>query len=380
MADLDPDGCLRTAGGRKLPPLAMNAEKFIDKSIAIYGASGTGKTVIAKSIMRVLKPHIDQVLVVSPTEPSNRQYADFVAAPFIHYRVYQADPANPRKDDGAKGTLRFLMTILQRQEMMAAIYKRANNPEVLAQLFGRLSREARMEGHEVIEKINAKRSRVIARVTEKYASTEGLLVEKIREVNDQFKRLLVLIYKKHITPEYESLWRGDLSEEERYSLNYLWFNPRLLLIFDDCAAELKPFMSKEWFRKLFYQGRHVFITLIILAQDDTDLLANLRKNAFISFFTDPVVCVSNFERAANQFPRSTRFAVAGMVPDVFKGDRKFAYIREDSTRQHFYHVMVPYPTPFKFGSKASLELCESVQSDGVVMDKENPFYDRFKLE
>lgn len=380
MADLDEEGYLHTESGKKIPSLVIGASMFIDRTVAIYGPSKTGKTVITKHIMKAVNGHIEQIIIIAPSEPSNRSYEGFVDPPFIHYRLYLADPANPKKDDGAKGALRFLEAVWKRQEMMAAIYTRANNAEILAQLYGRLPKATRVEGLRYIEVINGKRGRVIERVRKQYAAEPGRREEKVKEVNEKFKKMLVLLYKKYIAPLYQELWaRDDLSEDERYSLYYLNFNPRLLLIFDDCAAQLKPFFNKDIFRLLFYQNRHSFITVVLCCQDDTDLPTNLRKNAFLSFFTEPIVCMSNFERASNKFPKPTKTLINEIVGDVFKGHRKLAYIREDDRRQHFYHVQFPYPKPFRFGSAASHELCDSVQSAGVAMDKENPFYDRFKI-
>ncbi|NBP51235.1 MAG: hypothetical protein EBU70_08670 [Actinobacteria bacterium] len=380
MADLDEEGNLNTESGKKVPELVVGPSMFIDRTVAIYGPSKTGKTVITKHIMKAVNGHIEQIIIVAPSEPSNRSYEGVVDPPFIHYRLYLADPANPKKDDGAKGALRFLEAVWKRQEMMAAIYTRANNAEILAQLYGRLPKEVRAEGLRHIEVINAKRGRVIERVRKQFAAEPGRREEKVKEVNEKFKKMLVLLYKKYIAPLYEELWESDdLSEDERYSLYYLTFNPRLLLIFDDCAAQLKPFFNKDIFRLLFYQNRHSYITVVLCCQDDTDLPTNLRKNAFLSFFTEPIVCMSNFERASNKFPKPTKQYIAEIVGDVFKGHRKMAYIREDDRRQHFYHVQFPYPKPFRFGSSASHELCDSVQSAGVSMDRENPFYDRFKI-
>ena len=380
MGDLDEENFLTTESGKKIPSLAIGASMFIDRTIAIYGPSRTGKTVITKHIMKTVNGHIDQILVVAPTEPSNRSYEGFVDPPFIHYRMYLADPTNPKKDDGVKGALRFLEAVWKRQEMMAAIYTRANNAEILAKIYGRIPKDARAEGLRYIEKMNEKRGCVIERVRKRYASDVGRREEKVKEVNEKFKKMLVLLYKKYIAPHYAELWsREDLSEDERYSLYYLNFNPRLLLIFDDCAAQLKPFFNKEIFRLLFYQNRHSFITVVLCCQDDTDLPTNLRKNAFLSFFTEPIVCISNFERTSNKFPKQTKALINEIVGDVFKGHRKLAYIREDEHRQHFYHVEFPFPKRFRFGSEASHELCDSVQSAGVTMDKENPFYMQFKL-
>ena len=372
------EGALTTAGGNKIPALHIAPGLFIDRTIAIFGPSKTGKTVITKHVMKVLNDHIEQVLIISPTEPSNRTYEGIVDPALIHYRMYLADPANPKRDDGARGALRFLEALWKRQEMMAAIYTRANNPEVLSQLFAKLPKAVHAEGLRHIETIDAKRRQVGERV--RRGAEEGKRDEKLKEVNEKFKKMQSLIYKKYITPEYETLWaRDDLSENERYSLVYLNFNPRLLLIFDDCAAQLKPFFNKEIFRLLFYQNRHSFITVIVCCQDDTDLPTNIRKNAFVSFFTEPIVCLSNFERASNKFSKPTKAYVNEIIGDVFVGHRKLAYIREDDRGAHFYHVSCPYPKPFRFGSAASHELCESIQSVGVSMDTDNPFYDRFKI-
>jgi hypothetical protein len=380
MADLDEEGYLDTEAGKKIPRLVIGASMFIDRTVAIYGPSKTGKTVITKHIMNAVNGHIEQILVIAPSEPSNRSYEGFVDPPFIHYRLYLADPANPKKDDGARGALRFLEAVWKRQEMMAAIYTRANSAEILAQLYGRLPKATRAEGLRYIEVINGKRGRVIERVRKQYATEAGRREEKVKEVNEKFKKMLVLLYKKYIAPLYAELWeRDDLTEDERYSLTYLNFNPRLLLIFDDCAAQLKPFFNKDIFRLLFYQNRHSFITVVLCCQDDTDLPTNLRKNAFLSFFTEPIVCVSNFERASNKFPKQTRALINEIVNDVFQGHRKMAYIREDDHRQHFYHVQFPYPKPFHFGSAATHELCRNVQSQGMTMDKENPYFDYFKI-
>ncbi len=380
MSDLDAEGCLLTEAGKKIPRLALSAPMFIDKTIIIYGPSGTGKTVIAKTVMNLVKDHIEQVLTVSPNELTNRSYDGVVDPPLLYLRAYLPDPANPKKDDGTKGTIRFLEAVWARQMMMRAVYERANNADVLSRLFGRLPRDVRRDGVRVIDRLNKKRSHVVARVRQQFADDTGRRDEKVKEVNEKFKKMLVLIYKKYITPYYSELFAIEaLSEDELYSLTYLQFNPRLLFVLDDCAADLKPMFNKEIFRKLFYQGRHASITTILMAQDDTDVPANLRKNAFVSIFTDPIACTSNFERQTNKFSKDTKRYVAELLADVFVGNRKLAYIREDPRRQHFYHVEVPYPKPFRFGSEALHELCDSVRNSGVTMDKENPYYEKFKI-
>lgn len=383
MADLDADGNLLTDSGRKVSQLSLAPSMFVDRTIAIYGPSGTGKTVIVKNIMKIVQPHIEQVLIVAPSEPTNRSYEGFVDSTLIHYSLYLAPlpgTASSGKETAAKAAMRFLEAVWKRQEMMAAIYNRANNATVLASLFGRLPKEVRARGIEHINSINARREGIIRQISKQFESEPGRRDAKTKEINEKFKKMLSLIYKQFIVPNYESLYAAaDLSDDERYSLCYIKFNPRLLLIFDDCAAQLKPFFNKDIFRLLFYQNRHSFITVVLCCQDDTDLPTNLRKNAFVSFFTENIVCLSNFERSSNQFPKQIKTYVSEIAPSVFRGNRKLAYIREDDKRKHFYHIEFPLPQPSLFGSSALAELCGEVRGSGSSMDTKNPYYSIFSV-
>lgn len=382
MSDLDINGYLYTDNGKRIPELNINPKSYIDKTIVIYGPSKTGKTVITKNIMKIVSNYIDQILVIAPSEPSNRSYEGFVESPFIHYKLYISDSNSSgisKRDDSKERSFAFLESIWKRQEMMAAIYTRTNKLEVISSLFSHVVKHIREEGETIIKNINNKRVLSLGEIKEKYKSNVGLCDAKTKEIETMYDDLLIQLYKKYIHIDYENVWKSDLTEDERYSLQYLCFNPRLLLIFDDCAAQLKPFFSKEIFRKLFYQNRHGFITLIICCQDDTDLPTNLRKNAFINFFTEPVVCLSNFERSSNNYSKQAKSFVNEIIPYVFKGYRKMAYIREDDKNNFFYHITFDYPEIFKFGSKALHELCEIVKNSGTTMDTSNPFYDYFKL-
>jgi hypothetical protein len=380
MADSGEEGTFVSERGHQVPALRITPALFIDRSIVLYGPTKSGKTLMTKHIMSTVRTHIEQIIIISPSEPTNQSYQGFVDPPFIHYRMYLPDPANPKKTNSTADAVRFLESIWARQEMQASIYTRANNGEVLAGLFARLPASVRAEGVRLIRSINAKRGVFVARVREQFAGSPGRRADKEKEVNDKFRKMLILIYKKYITPSYADLWRDEsLTEAERCSLNYLNLNPRLLLIFDDCAAQLKQIFTKEIFRNLFYRGRHSFITTVICCQDDTDMPTNLRKNAFISFFMTPIVCKANFGRASNSFSKPTKQLIEEISDELFQGNRKLAYIREDDRRHHIYHVEVPYPVPFRFGSAASHELCDAVASDGDTIDRENPFYDQFRL-
>lgn len=368
---------LVTSTGHSLPALALKPSLFMDQTTVLYGQSKTGKTFIVKAIMKTLHGHVDEILVVSPTEPSNRSYEGFVDKPMMHYRMWLPDPDNPRKDDGSKGAERFLTAVLNRQDMKATIYSQTNQLPVLRSIYRRI-RTAGADRY--IRMLERKRDRSVEDLRRRLARDPGQRDEKIKEVTEGFEKMLALVCKKFIAPRLQDLWaRNDLTEDEQYSLQYLNFNPRLLIIFDDCAAELKPFFKKEVFRKIFYQGRHSYISAIVCCQDDTDLPTNLRKSAFVSVFTQEVICTSNFERSTNKYSKDTRDYVKEIANEVFSGHRKLVYLREDSKGQNFYHLTAPYTKPFRFGSDALGELCDRVQSSGFAIDKDNPYFDKFRI-
>lgn len=380
VAELDAAGCLLTAGGARVHRLEITAEMVVNRTTVIYGPSGSGKTVIAKNLLAAVQGAVPQAIVVSPSEPSNRSYEGFIDAPLIHYGLALPPVPGAKKETPKQAALRFLNEIWKRQELMSSIYQRANALPVLAALFRRAPRAARAEGLEALTEAQRRRLEVRAVLGRRFAAEPGRAADKKKEVDEKFEKMLVLIYKKTITPHYAALWAlDDLSEEERFSLNYLHFNPNLLLLFDDCAADLKAILSTNEFKRFFYQGRHVHVTTVLVVQDDTDLPTNLRKNAFLSIFTDPIVCRSNFDRGSNNFPKPTKAFVGELIPDVFVGNRKLVYIRDDPRGKNFYHLEVPYPDAFRFGSPAAHELCDAVRARGATLDVENPFYRRFQV-
>ena len=371
---------LTTENGKyQIPELLMRPSHFIDRTTVVYGPSGTGKTVIVKNIMETLRDSIDQIIVVAPSEPTNRSYAGFVDPTLIHYRMYLAnDPVDKKKEAEVAATKRFLDMIYKRQDAMASLYSIANNLENLQSLYNRLTSSEKRTGDAGIAKLMAYQKNIVKGIQLRYARDPGLSYQKIEEVKKRTEQMCALIYKKALLPAAERLWKcPDLSEDERYALQYIQLNPRLLLIFDDCGAQLKRVFLDESFRKLFYQNRHSYITFILCLQDDTDLPANLRKNAFVSIFTSPSIATSVLTRSSHHFSKKDKDYVADILPVVFVGNRKLIYLREDE--KHFYHLTCKLPCPFNFGSKALQELCQAVRMEGTTIDETNPFYKKFRL-
>ena len=369
------DSVLKTVGGYEIQEMALSHTLLLDKSIAIIGSSGSGKTVMIKAIMKAVHGYIDQVIIVSTTELSNKSYDGFVDSVVIHDRPYLPDPKNPHKDDGTKGVIRFIEAIWNRQEMLTAIYMKVNDLALLGTLYEKIKSKNRNEGDKNIRDINEKRIRILENEKKKYADDIGKCDNVIKTMNGKFDTMLKSVYKKYIEDNIELLWKEKLDDNEKYILQYINFNPKLLIIFDDCAAMLKPIFTKECFRKLFYQNRHNHITIVWGLQDDIDIpSSSLRKNLAITFFTTPMVCQTNFTRSSNGYSKQMGILAGQVANQVFIGYRKLAYVRDSGL---FYHITAPYVPPFKFGSKAFREICDIAQSKEKQLDKNNPYYKIF---
>lgn len=167
---------LTTHSGKLIPELQFKAHHFIDKTTVLYGPSKTGKTVYVKHIMKILQPHIEQILVVAPSEPSNRSYEGFVHPTLIHYRLWLADK---QKNDN-KGAERFLEAIWQRQTMMSSIYSRVNNIDMLKTLYHKLPIDIQQKENKNIAKVEClKAEQTDQKKEEKITSLYQQLLKKL---------------------------------------------------------------------------------------------------------------------------------------------------------------------------------------------------------
>lgn len=364
---------IKTDDGDIIPQLDWSPEMFVDKSVIINGPSNTGKTVIVKNIMKAVSGHIDQILIVNPTEQSNKSYDGFVDSPLIHSRIWLPDPKNPRaKEDGVKGSMRFLEAIWNRQEMLSCMHAKTNDIRLLYAIFVKLPNKHKSQAMSEIKSI-AKIGLDAVNSAKKYEQDDAVKI-----ITEKIKKAVASVFKKYITKYKDLLMELDLTADEISVVEYVGINPRVLIIFDDCAPQLRALCNKAIFKQYFFQGRHNFITSIYCIQDDGGLTPEFRKNAFLTFFTTSAVTRAYFGKGANGFSKITQKHVENIIGCFFKakGDN-LAYIRDDPTQKNFYFAKTQIVQPFKFGSKALVSLCKQVKQTTVTIDKENPYYDRF---
>jgi len=375
----DPDG-------RPVEPVTFKPEMLKHKSISLFGPSKSGKTVLIKKFLDLLRDEVDQVLVVAPTEDMNRSYEGLIPSQLIHSSMTAPDPKNLSKRlQGSKGAEAFLRNIIDRQTVLVRYWKNANDLKLLERLFSHVSNSYRREGTKEIARIQATYESSLKdlegkcpRGSDKYED----LAEKLQEKLDEYR---ASVYKKYIRLDRERLNdiyknRGH-SEEERMALQYLDCNPNLILVFDDCAADLKPLFTKSTeYKNLFFRGRHYQLTLIFSFQDDVQLPTDCRKNSFISIFCNEQVASANFTRGANAFPKTIKQAAAQIVPQVFKVKyRQLVYFREDPPNpdSQFYTLKVQQKRYKPFCSPAVRELCAAMAASTTRVDSNNPYFRRF---
>jgi energy-coupling factor transporter ATP-binding protein EcfA2 len=375
---------ITTSSGKTVPEFRWQTGAFLDYTTVLYGASRSGKSTIIKNIMKILQSHIDQVIVISPTEISNHAYEGLVDSTLIHDKLYLADPQGKAKDNTPeKCAIRFLDRVFSRQQLLADMYYRASDIETLESLFRRLPSSAKEQIRRYSELSDKKKQTIINLINHQHAFDAGVRESKIEEVKKKFKDILLKIHKKHFKDNVKHLLKQNLTEDEKYTLNYIDINPRLLIIFDDCAADLKKIFKTESMRKYFYQGRHNFITMLLSVQNDKDIPPPLRANTFVSIYTDLKNCLVSFEDKTSHTKEVREFvqeAAKQIFTDSTIKHRKFVYYRDDPAGQEFYWIKAQHPLKtFHFGSDALRELCNMVRENSKKLDQNNPYYQHYAL-
>ncbi len=338
-------------------------ENFINKTIAFYGPPKTGKTVSMRACMELLSKHIPYAIVISPTQGSNGMYTGIVPPQMIYPSLYI--PYGNGKPGDAKSAEKFMNDIKQHQEIKTAIYQKVSNMETLHDLVKRLPKSNRDELKQQLMKLD----QVIKDKQKKCGANDDLLkkLENIHQTTT-LKR-----YKEAIKAGRDILLKQKICTEfDTEIITYIDINPHLLLVLDDCAAEIKPFLNKPHFRDFFYNGRHLSTTLLISCQDETDLGPNLRKSIHTSVITDPICCSSYFGRTKKALVKS----VDALIPKIYVGHQKLIYVRDG---EEFFFYTFPKVDVFRFGIESLWELCDEVKAKEGEHNKDNQYYDVFKL-
>jgi len=342
-----------------LPELPFDYDRFLDRTTILYGESMTGKSTVIIDILKLLSPHVDQIIVISPTDRQNHTYdKGVVPLPMIHYGI----------------TGQLLDKIWERQSALASVYTKANKPEIFKQLFDRI--RGNNHSRDTIEEaadIRDERIRDVKRGEE----NKILARSKIDDIDKSFQKFLSLVYKTDILEYRDELSRMNLSEDEKFSLNYVDFNPRIVIIFDDCTDQLKKFRSHPVMQKLFFQGRWNFVTTLIAAHTDKALDPEVKKNSFTNIFTGPKAAQSYFARPSNDFDKNEKVRAVDAMRQAFTPTHRHQKLILSRAEDTFYRYTATLHGQFRFGSREFWRFCDEIKSDGNQMAPGNKFIQDF---
>lgn len=337
---------------------------FIDQTTIAYGASGSGKSVFITDVMHMLKPYVPQVIIVSPTDPSNKTYSNgMVSPPLIHYEL----------------TEDLLITIWKRQEAFAAVYTKVNTFEVLESLFMRLQHE---RANSILERMNVVKAEKIMKLHDMFKGDEPKIAGKTKDIEDQLHDMKLLVFKKFIVTNTAQLAKLELTNDERFALEHITFNPRMLIVLDDCSADFRKIKSiegKSVLNKMFFQNRWSFMTVIIALHDDKLMDSELRKNVFVNAFTTSQAAITFYSRVSNAGTTAIARQVAKWASEgLWKANgknQKLVFLRSEGS---FFRFTASQHMPFTFGAGCVSKYCEAVKSTGINIDPNNPFMNYFR--
>lgn len=308
--------------------------------IHIYGESGTGKSFIVMDILATLQKYIPQIAVWSPMNDQNHDYDKNGAVPtvFIHSTVDAT----------------VLGKIWERQSAARAAYESVNKPEVIIKL-ALLTGDPQYISH--YEKISA------------------LLITADEEEKIVLETALHRVSKLVIAKYRDKLKKAALSEEEMKTIRRLGFNPRILLIFDDCTEQLRR-EKTDIFERLFYKGRHNLITTIVACHTDKTFTPELKKQTFLSIFTAKDSASAYIERPSTSYDKHAKKAAHAAAEEAFTPARPFQKLVLDRPTKGFYRYTAK-KSEVKFCSPEIREYAERIRRPETESLRNNVYATKF---
>ena len=346
----------------KLKWLPKNHKDYLNRTTIIYGRTNSGKSTIIDDIMYLCKDYIPTLFVIAPTNSSNNAYTNRIPSQFIKKEL-DAD---------------WLEKLLKRQKHSAGAYINANKLDILKAIYDKLPEDSSKTLElSIIKKAHCSIIYIDSLPME--FAQKKIQKHQILENRDA---MLKKLYKTNIRYNKVTLEKmNDLSKVEKAALNFLDFNPNIMLILDDCASTFKKMYKKtSAIKEIFYEGRHYFFTTIISSHDDKEIDSELRKNTSMSIFTTAQSATSNFERTSNGYPKHEKIKSKLCIESIFKQDvndlhnyQKLVYIQNET--DPFRYTIADIHDDFKMGSEPLWNYSSLIKDNKDHLVKDNPLFD-----
>jgi energy-coupling factor transporter ATP-binding protein EcfA2 len=348
--------------GVEIPMFDKTYKSFLNKSIILYGSSGSGKSMIMRDLLYILKDYIPNVIVIAPTNNLNHSYDGIIPSQLIFNEV----------------TEDLIKNIFNRQKGVVNIYNMINNLTKLENIYAKI---AKSDDYIIRTKIE----NGYTNIKNKYDKNHSIHISekkiKLQELDSLHKEKMKEFYKKVINKYRNQInsnighYKKILDDIELKIINFININPSMLLIIDDAAVSANIWCKYQEIKELFMNGRHWKMTFMISFQDDKLLDSSLRKNAFINIFTTETICNAYFNRTANNFTPQEKKKMAKIANFIFndpklkeKNYKKMVHIKDKVPS--VYYTIADYIDDFKFGSSHLHDLCNKVKKNSEMTDNE----------
>lgn len=312
---------ITTTGGHEIPMLEKNPADFVDKTTLILGASNTGKSRLIYDVLYTCRNEIPNVIVICPGS-SAKDYLSFLPKKCVKEELKKIN----------------IERIWKRQTDVTQLYNIANDENILRSLFEKVPDR---NAAQTVRTFNNKTEEIIERIKSDPELDSAKKVDAINSVNEKKQVTIKNIYRDTIMRYKEFFSNIQLTDEERYCLEYQGINPKLMIVIDDCTDQLRNWhklFNKEkqnLYEAIFYRGRHNHISIIMAAHDDKYIATELRKNIRVTIFTTFQAANTYFSKSSAGFPKNEKIKIEEMCREIFaeakngnKNYKKFCYIRD----------------------------------------------------
>jgi len=333
-------------------------DRLLNRTILLYGPTKTGKTVLTLDIMNYLRQFVPICIVMAPSNSTQRAFSGIVPDQLIFNEC----------------TIEMLKMIWQRQEAVTFVKGQTNDVTILSQLFAMHPNPAIQS---YMSQLYGWANAMIGKAAANLSLSDDAKAKYRDDVAEKINAYVVPLLKSHLRSYSTTYAAMQLTNEQSMCLKYQGINNNLLLVCDDCAADIKKYIKDPIIKRMFYQGRHYGLTIIFTAQDDTNIDKDLRKQVTTNIFTGPQ-CADHYFRN-NDFDKQTidkgaRSAI-GVLGGKFDANgqplhyRQLVYLRDDAM---FFVYEAKSFGKFRFGFDAAWQLCGGVAKKESMANCNNP--------
>ncbi len=336
--------------GTRVPRVDDSSMLFLNRLTILYGPSGSGKSSLITHIINTIREDVPVAVVCCPTNDMNGDYNGIFPNSVIH-------------DDMSK---ELLSNIFERQSNMISMYSHVRDLSILRSIF------IKMASPEELERIR-KLDSILKQGTElalnEFSKSDAEI--EIQELNDTYMRKAVRTMRASIKRNLKVLaHRSDLSDAQRLVVENFNINPNMLLIVDDCAASIKEWRDLTETKKLFFQGRHYKITVLLTMQNEAIIPPPLRQNAHISIFTTEKIATTFYGKASSGATSEDKKKIAAIAASVFAMSdgpkpnyRKLVVFGSIIKTNYKYQFMLANPKKYRFGSEPFWAMCDTSKKE-----------------